>query len=134
MQMIKMGNSYLAAIYIPKLSDETEHFYTTPTDSLQVGVFNRQGGYYARQHRHTELVKEYKGSQEVIIVIEGVLIVTLYDDLENHISVLEMHKNEILIIRKGWHNARVGKDGCQFLEVKTGPYNQATDKIYRGEE
>lgn len=76
-------------------------------------------------HRHTD-------SDETITVLNGKLIITLFDSSGNSEKEIELEpitnnqeSNMSILIEKGkWHSVQSGNLDTSFLEVKMGPFDK----------
>lgn len=105
-------------------------------DTLQVGLLRRATGQAAAPRRRSYTPQTVDTMQQTIYVIEGALEVTLYDEIsEEIISVIEMHVDDIIFLRKHAHGVKFTQDSL-ILETKQGPYpgNQPSDLLKRYQE
>ena len=81
-----------------------------------------------KPHRHNKIKRTIEGTNEVIFLIKGKLLVYFYDKNNNYSSELVLNKNQAIILKSGAHGFKV-LEPCEFIEVKNGPYDEKLDKI-----
>ena len=107
---------------------ESKNFITDHTDPFQVGVFNLKKNENIERHVHNEIEREVKTTSEALIVLNGKIKVSFYDqsnlELVDHVIVVG---GELLLMLNGGHSLEILEDS-KFLEVKQGPYIEEMDK------
>lgn len=104
-------------------------FLTNDTDGLQVGLFEREGGYVSAPHRHVprHITLEHPG--EFLSIERGTIRATIFDDGWQTIAERTVCAGECIGFLRGGHAITV-IESARILEVKQGPY-QSEDKIFR---
>ena len=107
---------------------ESKNFITDHSDPFQVGVFNLKKNENIERHVHNEIEREVKTTSEALIVLNGKIKVSFYDqsnlELVDHVIVVG---GELLLMLNGGHSLEILEDS-KFLEVKQGPYIEEMDK------
>ena len=107
---------------------ESKNFITDHSDPFQVGVFNLKENENIERHVHNEIAREVKTTSEALIVLNGKIKVSFYDqsnlELVDHVIVVG---GELLLMLNGGHSLEILEDS-KFLEVKQGPYIEEMDK------
>ena len=107
---------------------ESKNFITDHSDPFQVGVFNLKKNEDIERHVHNEIEREVKTTSEALIVLNGKIKVSFYDqsnlELVEHVIVVG---GELLLMLNGGHSLEILEDS-KFLEVKQGPYIEEMDK------
>ena len=107
---------------------ESKNFITDHSDPFQVGVFNLKKNEDIERHVHNEIEREVKTTSEALIVLNGKIKVSFYDqsnlELVDHVIVVG---GELLLMLNGGHSLEILEDS-KFLEVKQGPYIEEMDK------
>ena len=107
---------------------ESKNFITDHSDPFQVGVFNLKKNENIDRHVHNEIEREVKTTSEALIVLNGKIKVSFYDqsnlELVDHVIVVG---GELLLMLNGGHSLEILEDS-KFLEVKQGPYIEEMDK------
>ena len=107
---------------------ESKNFITDHSDPFQVGVFNLKKNENIERHVHNEIEREVKTTSEALIVLNGKIKVSFYDqsnlELVDHVIVVG---GELLLMLNGGHSLEILEDS-KFLEVKQGPYIEGLDK------
>lgn len=97
------------------------------SDPVQRILMVCECGTYICPHRHSDSI------WEMIILIEGEIDVLLFDKiglLKDRRKLSADGQRVIEYAANGFHSAVVGNAGAVVVEVKEGPYNPETAKIY----
>jgi len=99
------------------------NIHATPADPVQRFLVVAQGDSYFRPHRHAS-------RSELALLLRGGVDVLLFDErgrvLARH-AVGEATGSIAYETAQGvWHTVVPWSAGCAFLEIKEGPYDQAT--------
>jgi len=123
----KEGN--LLASYIKSEKNIiSKNFHTSNDQELQVASFNLKKGEEIIRHYHPANLRKIKTTSEVIVLKKGTLNIDIYDKNQNYVDSFELKDGDIGILISGGHGLHASND-CVFIEVKQGPYDEATDKI-----
>jgi hypothetical protein len=105
--------------------------HTFPTDhgdELQLGLFNHSKGHEIKRHYHPAFGRNLKFTNEVLIILSGLVQVDIYDDLQELVSTRQLGSNSVVILRRGGHGFSIIEHAI-IVEVKQGPYAGAEDKV-----
>ena len=114
----------LAIVIRSPIFEEGLHFVSKDKDFQQVAFWEYNKGRELAPHTHKIKPEEPLVSltQEVIHVLEGKIVVTIYDELDYPVYYGALVKGDTLINLAGGHGYTVMEDGTKVLEVKNGPY------------
>jgi cupin fold WbuC family metalloprotein len=97
---------------------------------LQVCGKKLEAGRRFEAHRHLPIVRETSGTQEVWIVIEGEVIVMLYDVNDEQLESVTLQEGDCFVTYRGGHSMMATHDSIIY-EVKNGPYiSTQSDKAF----
>jgi len=122
------GNILLAIIIRREYKAEGIEFFTEHEFSQQLGYMNRPRGYRIAPHKHRELSREVKQTQEVLLVRSGKLRVDLYTDEHILVESVVVQEGDVILLASGGHGFEMLEDS-EIIEVKQGPYHGDQDKI-----
>ena len=87
-----------------------------------------QPGTYVQPHYHP-----LKGAIETILVLRGVLGFVVFDDAGNIVSTHRLKAGGLGLVDvepRVWHGMVALAPDTVILEIKQGPYNRETDKVF----
>jgi cupin fold WbuC family metalloprotein len=108
---------------------KNHNFHTEESDPLQHMLNAVEPASYIRPHKHLNPDK-----REAFIILKGRMVVVEFDDkgaISDHIILdasLENYAAEI--IPASWHTVISLQSGSVYYEIKDGPYDSKTDKIF----
>ena len=117
----------IMAIVIPK-----EHkangieFFTKDEDYMQVAAMGHPAGYVIAPHYHNIFPRTVDYTCESLIIRNGAMRVTLYDDMKP-LHTFDVSAGDILTMYSGGHGFDVTED-IDMVEIKQGPYLGVNDK------
>ena len=118
----------VVALILKKTLECTETtFFTTDRDELQVGVISKPEGSSVTRHIHNIQPRTLTRTTEVLIITNGIVDVTFYDDDQNFIQIERLYAGDILVQLKGGHGFEMIEES-EIIEVKQGPYSGEEDK------
>lgn len=98
-----------------------KRFFSDNGDTLQVGsLFFPQGAEVA-PHKH-KLKEDASAPMEVLIVLCGAPIASIYDEDHSLVETVELRVGDILIQKHGGHGFKFAHKSA-LLEIKRGPYH-----------
>jgi hypothetical protein len=123
-------NGTVLATLITSLEDlpAGHTFPTDQNDELQLGLFNHFKGHEIQRHYHPPYERNLKFTNEVLVILSGLVQVDIYDDLQKLISTRTLGANSVVILRQGGHGFKI-IENATIVEVKQGPYAGAEDKV-----
>lgn len=102
--------------------------FVTPNDlQQQVAVMNRASGEVISAHTHLPVPRSLRGTQEVLVILSGLIKARIYDNRRILVSQLDLLSGHVLILVAGGHGFTIAED-ARFIEVKQGPYVPGKDK------
>jgi len=130
LEEVKDQNGAILAMLIISLEDlpPCHSFPTGYEDELQLGLFNHPKGHEIKRHYHPSFERNLKFTNEVLIILSGLVQVDIYDDLQELISTSRLGANSVVILRQGGHGFSIIEHAI-IIEVKQGPYAGAEDKV-----
>jgi hypothetical protein len=118
-----------AIVFTIEGSVRDTEFGTDPNSLLQVGQIAINPDRPVRRHRHNPIERDTRGTNEVLVVLEGKLTMELFGD-RNEVQVIqEVSKGQAILLISGGHAFRSSEE-CSVLEIKNGPYDDMFDKVY----
>ena len=96
-------------------------FLTDDDSFVQVGTWNYEKGKILDAHYHNTFERKSYITQEVVLVLEGLIICNLYTTYGEIIASEEIRKNQLIIQFQGIHEYEI-IDNSKVLEIKNGPY------------
>ena len=106
-----------------------EKYYATDNDNeLQIATFNLKKEQEILRHIHPPQDRKINTTSEVLIVLEGEIEFTLYDDDLELCHSAVAKKGNLLVLMSGGHGLKILQD-TKFIEVKQGPYDEKIDKV-----
>ena len=124
------NNGNLIAIYQKGNEIEKEkNFLTDNSEEFQFGTFNLPKGEIIKNHIHENQERTTTGTSEALVILDGELKVTFFDNKKEFISSIILEKSDSIVIYSGGHGLEVIND-CKFVEIKQGPYIENKDKTH----
>jgi hypothetical protein len=120
-----LGN--LISIIVTKADKPGVSFYTERELSQQLGCLNHPAGTTIEPHIHNPVRRMVTYTQEVLIIISGVVCVDFYGDDRLWLTMRRLVAGDALVLIRGGHGFRVEED-ARIFEVKQGPYVGEHDK------
>ena len=121
-------NNKLLALFINENSNVEKDFKTNNEEEFQVASFNLKKNTKIERHYHPVNERIIKSTSEALIMVNGQVLVTIYDDEKIKIHESVIGAGEVVVFFKGGHELDVQEDSY-FFEIKQGPYDEQTDKI-----
>jgi hypothetical protein len=129
MKILDNNNNLLAVVIKFDQIVSQRDFYTENNLEMQVGSFNLSKGEIISNHFHLTNNRKISVTAEVLVVLEGELLVKIYDDKNKFIKSVNLKTKDSILLYKGGHGIEILKD-AKFIEAKQGPYDINTDKEY----
>jgi hypothetical protein len=102
--------------------------FITPNDfSLQLGQMTRPTGYEVVPHIHNMVKRETIGTQEVLLIKSGRVVVDFYSVYQDYLESRELGAGDLILLAGAGHGITV-LDTATIVEVKNGPYVEGADK------
>ena len=119
-------NNKLLALFINENSNVEKDFKTNNEEEFQVASFNLKKNTKIERHYHPVNERIIKSTSEALIMVNGQVLVTIYDDEKIKIHESVIGAGEVVVF-KGGHELDVQK--THIFEIKQGPYDEQSDKI-----
>jgi hypothetical protein len=120
-ERIITGSHILAVVVRNSNTDKTIEFPTPPDFPLQLGFHDRKKGEYIKAHEHVPFENLNIPVQELIIVKEGKVKITLFFKGKMYQDVT-LSKDDMILFNCG-HSLQFLED-TKLTEVKQGPYRE----------
>lgn len=129
MKKIFDSKNNLLAITIDYDSIEKEKNFVTNNDSdFQLASFSLKKNTLIENHYHPKQNRNLSSTCEVLVVLDGLIEVTIYDKEFKIVSSELIGKLGTIALFDGGHGIKVIED-CKLIETKQGPYDEKTDKV-----
>ena len=128
-EKITDGNIVYAVVLRP--SNHSHHgprWITEQDDALQVSISRYEEGEEVRKHAHHPSPRMVLETQEVLTVMEGWAVVSVFNDNGTRLQDVELVPGDSIVLLRGGHSLRYPRT-TTFVEVKTGPW-KGDDKEY----
>tara|TARA_A100001011_G_C14322733_1_gene851751 strand:+ start:21447 stop:21839 length:393 start_codon:yes stop_codon:yes gene_type:complete len=122
----KKGN-LLALIIRSNEMTTGKNFFTNDNSEFQVAAFNLEKDTIIKNHIHEQQSREVTNTSEVLVLIEGEMIVDIFDTDLELVSTEKLNAGDAVGLLSGGHGIKITKN-CKFFEVKQGPYFETSDK------
>jgi hypothetical protein len=127
-EFIKKGNDLLAVIIRRKYTKNGAEFFTPKEFPQQIGFISKQKGEIIPNHTHKLIKREIKLTQEVLVIRNGEIEVTLYDKNKKYFTSRVLEKGDVILLTGGGHGYKALKN-TEMVEIKQGPYLGKNDKV-----
>lgn len=108
--------------------DENQIKFITPNEfSLQLGYMSRPKGYRVLPHTHNPVRRETIGTQEVLFIKKGKIMIDFYSYEQVYLESRELSEGDVIILCGAGHGITVIEDAV-MIEVKNGPFIPGFDK------
>ena len=118
---IEYNNVVYSTIFDLGSIEEGLDFITDDKSFIQVGTWSYKAGKVLDAHYHNEFERKSLRTQEVVLVLEGLITCNLFTEKGEFISSHKIEKNQLIIQYQGIHEYQIDKDS-KILEIKNGPY------------
>jgi len=119
----------LLAVFIKKDDiKEVRNFETSNDEEFQIGSFNLEKNTIIESHIHLNQKRIISKTSEALVVIEGEMEVTIYDNEKKFIEKLLVQDGDTIALLNGGHGIKINSQ-CRFVEIKQGPYIEEEDKV-----
>jgi cupin fold WbuC family metalloprotein len=107
-------------------------FFSEDSWPMQIGVMQWPAGHVSRPHRHNPRSHTVSVTSEALIVWTGQTDVVLYDDEGVLAHTVNLGAGSVCLMFGGAHGIVVHEDST-ITELKQGPYDGTTDKVWLDE-
>ena len=119
----------VATIFSWETDVDTSKFFSENTEILQVGLIVVKPDKPVLRHVHNDISRKTVGTSEVLIVIEGEALMSVYSQEEEFIESVRVRKGDVISLISGGHGFS-SEGNAKFIEVKNGPFAAELDKRY----
>ena len=129
-ETIEHEDKVIAIIIYKEHTVEKNHIeFISPQDySLQLGFMNRPTGYEIQPHLHNPIKRETTGTQEVLFIKEGKVLIEFYSYEQTYLEERELSSGDFILLCGAGHGISI-LETATILEVKNGPYIEDADKV-----
>ena len=128
-EKITEGNTIYAVVLRPSNHNHRgPRWITEEDDALQVSVSRYEAGEEVRKHTHHPRARTVRETQEVLTVMEGWAVVSVFNDSGALLQDVELIPGDSIVLLRGGHSLRYPRT-TTFVEVKNGPW-RGDDKEY----
>lgn len=105
------------------------NFFTGEDEFLQLGAWRYESGKQLAAHNHNIVPRNSDRTQELVVVLKGELVATIYSEEDELIDTVPVRTGEVLLLQSGGHGYEITQEDTVVFEVKNGPYPGAeTDR------
>jgi hypothetical protein len=109
------------------VAENTIEFISPNDFALQLGYMNRPTGYKVIPHIHNPVHRHTIGTQEALLVKQGVIEIDFYSFEREYIESKVLSAGDMVLLAGAGHGITV-LEPALIVEVKNGPYIQDADK------
>ena len=120
------GNTLATVIRFQDISSG-KNFITDNQSEFQLASFGLDENTIIERHYHPDQNRNILKTTEVLIVLDGELIIEIYDNDLNFVDKVLLKEKDTIALVDGGHGITCNKD-TKFIEVKQGPYKEDVDK------
>ena len=107
-------------------------FFSEDSWPMQLGVMQWPAGHVSRPHRHNSRSHTVSVTSEALIVWNGKTDVVLYNEKGELVETIHLVAGSVCMMFGGAHGIVVHEDST-ITEIKQGPYDGSTDKVWLDE-
>jgi hypothetical protein len=128
-EKICFDNQVIAIIIYKKhCIEENKIEFVSPNDYLlQLGYMNRPVGYKVIPHIHNPVRRETYGTQEVLFIKEGKILIDFYSYERVYLESRELSAGDAILLCGAGHGITM-LEPTIMVEVKNGPFIEGADK------
>ena len=108
-------------------------FFSPQDFAQQIGLMTRPSGYVVKAHIHNPVVRHTIGTQEVLVIRRGKILVKLFTNALSLESEITLNTGDVILLAHGGHEIEM-IDETEILEIKQGPYGGLGDKTILSQE
>ncbi len=103
-------------------------FFTSETDSQQIGCVGHPKGFEVDAHVHNSVKREVFYTSETLVIKKGRVRADIYDNEKKYVESKILEEGDVILFAGGGHGFKFLED-CQMVEIKQGPYAKEADKV-----
>ncbi len=127
-EYIKNKENLLAIIVRNNYKQDGLKFFTSETNTQQIGCVGHPKGTVCQAHIHNKIKREIYYTSETLIIKEGKVRADIYDNEKNYLESKILEKGDIILFTDGGHGFTF-LENTQMVEIKQGPYLSVNDKV-----
>ncbi len=127
-EIMYVGESICGLVIRNKYKKQGIEFFTTQSDTLQLGYMSRPKNYKILPHIHKKVLRTVEYTNEVLFIKSGRVRVNFYDDDKKFITSTDLEMGDVILLTMHGHGFEMLED-AEIIEVKQGPYVGENDKI-----
>lgn len=127
-EYIDLESIVLSIIIRSSFKSDGITFFTSDTDSQQLGYMNRPKDYVIAPHRHNLVPREVRYTQEVLFIKSGKVRVDFYSGDQAYVTSRVLYPGDVILLADGGHGFKM-LEPSEIIEVKQGPYCGEQDKV-----
>jgi len=104
------------------------HFFTDGKQNLEMAYMKHPSGHIIKPHKHLQIKRVTKNTQEILFVKSGKVKVDFYYNEKTFVKSKELNGGDWLILFAGGHGFEILKPAILY-EIKQGPYAGDQDKF-----
>jgi len=121
------GLEPIALIIRADYDAEGLHFFTPGSLSQQVAYMRHPKNKVIEPHVHNLVVRQVLYTQEVLLVREGLVEVSLYNGGKEFLTSRVLKTGDLILLCGGGHSLKMLEE-TSMIEIKQGPYAGDSDK------
>ena len=98
------------------------NFITEDEEFIQAGTWWYDKDKVLDRHHHNLLKRTSTITCECIFVVQGSMLVDLYDENNIFLNDFKMHSGDTAVFLGGGHGYKILEDNTKILETKNGPF------------
>jgi hypothetical protein len=115
-------------IYSNYQMEENKIEFVSPNDYLlQLGYMSRPTGYKVIPHIHNPVRRETYGTQEVLFIKKGRILIEFYSYERDYLESRELSAGDVVLLCGAGHGITM-LEPTIMIEVKNGPFIEGADK------
>ena len=126
-EKIFCGQQFLALILRASFREPGIHFFTPGDLSQQLAFMRHPAGKKIQPHVHNKVSREVHFTQEVLVMLKGVMRVDFYSDDREFLESRLLNAGDVILLATGGHGFTVLEE-IEMFEIKQGPYCGDADK------
>ena len=127
MKVLDSDNNLLAIFLKEEDIKPGRNFLTDDSQEMQLAGFNFTEKTTVENHIHNDIERNIKTTSEILTVISGEMVVTIFDSKLNFVHSEVLKTGDTVALFQGGHGIEIESE-CKFIESKQGPYYPDLDK------